>query len=212
MRALLRSIAISLIYIFMASCLFAEIFTFSADKKSGSRAKGREKIVLEGRAVLASESLTLNADRIEIIGEDFDLIVCTGNVRGVDSEKGLYFATDRLSYDRIAKITRLIGNSTMEDKQNEVVAKARIIEYNDEKGVSLLQIAVRIFKGDLVCRANWALWRREEKDLELASSPVVFKGDDEFRAARMKINLDTEELLMEGRVSGTLKVTSKEDE
>ncbi len=192
--------------------LSAEVFHFTADRKTGTRAKGRELIVLEGNARVESETIILNADRIEIRGDDMQLIECRGNVTGIDEERGLFFTTDLLVYDRVNKFTRLVGNATMEDKQNEVIAKARFIEYNENLGTSLLQVGVRIFKGELVCRSDYAFWRREEEDLELASFPVVYKGSDEFRADRMRINLDTEELLMEGSVSGSLKTASDNEE
>lgn len=206
-----RAFLLLVVMILPVSSLFAEQFRFRADRKTGTRAKGRERIVLEGNARVESESLVLNADRIEIQGNDMQIIECSGNVSGVDEEHGLYFTTDFLRYDRVNKFTRLTGRSVMEDKKNEVVAKARFIEYNETSGTSLLQVGVRIFKGDLVCRSDYAFWRREEKDLELASFPVVYKGEDEFRAARMRINLDTEELLMEGEVSGTLQTAPRED-
>lgn len=212
MTASRRILFLFLLIAAISNNLFAEVFRFKADRKTGTRAKGRELIVLEGNAKVESETLILTADRIEIQGDDMQRIECRGNVTGIDEERGLYFTTDLLRYDRVNKFTRLSGNSVMEDKRNEVIAKARFIEYNETLGTSLLQVGVRIFKGDLVCRSDYAFWRREEKDLELASFPVVYKGSDVFRAARMRINLDTEELLMEGTVSGTLKTASSEEE
>ncbi len=202
----------SLFFLAQPLGLWADTFRFSADRKSGTKSKGRELIVLEGNVQVDSDTLKLEAERIEISGDDMQVLDCTGGVRGVDEERGLYFFADSLHYDRINKLIKLSGNATMEDKKNEVVAKARRIEYNEDLGTSLLQVGVRLFKGELVCRSDYAFWRREEKDLELYFHPVVFKGGDEFRAERMRIDLDSEELLMEGRVSGKLKTESDESE
>jgi len=189
----------------------ADIFRFSANRMSGSRALGKDSTLLEGSAKVISETLTLAADRIELSGDDNRFVDCSGTVSGVDTEKGIRFITDRLRYDRTLKIARLEGNSTLEDKKNSVVAKGRFIEYNDEGGVAVLQIGVRIFKDELVCRSEWALYRREEKTLELAGMPVVFKEDDEFRADRMQVDLETDEVAMEGTVSGSLKEKTGKD-
>jgi len=189
----------------------ADIFRFSANRMSGSRALGKDSTLLEGSAKVISETLTLAADRIELSGDENRFVDCSGNVSGVDTEKGIRFITERLRYDRKLKIARLEGNSTLEDKKNSVVAKGRFIEYNDEGGIAILQIGVRIFKDELVCRSEWALYRREEKTLELAGLPVVFKKGDEFRADRMKVDLDTDEVAMEGTVSGSLKEKSSKE-
>ena len=189
----------------------ADIFRFSANRMSGSRALGKDSTVLEGVAKVISETLTLTADRIELSGDENRFVDCSGTVSGVDTEKGIRFITERLRYDRKLKIARLEGNSTLEDKKNSVVAKGRFIEYNDEGGIAILQIGVRIFKDELVCRSEWALYRREEKNLELAGMPVVFKEGDEFRADRMQVDLETDEVSMEGTVSGSLKEKSSKE-
>jgi lipopolysaccharide export system protein LptA len=197
---------------FGSSTVFAaDIFRFSANRMSGSRALGKDSTILEGSAKVISETLTLTADRIELSGDENRFVDCTGSVSGVDTEKGIRFITERLRYDRKLKIARLEGNSTLEDKKNSVIAKGRFIEYNDEGGIAILQIGVRIFKDELVCRSEWALYRREEKTLELSGMPVVFKEGDEFRADRMQVDLETDEVSMEGTVSGSLKEKKSDD-
>jgi lipopolysaccharide export system protein LptA len=103
------------------------------------------------------------------------------------------------------KIARLEGNSTLEDRKNEIVARARFIEYNDEQEIAMLQISVRLFKDNLVCRSEYAVYRRNEKTLVLSGFPVVFKKDDEFRADRIHVDLDTDDVIMEGDVRGSIK-------
>jgi len=119
--------------------------------------------------------------------------------------KNILFQTDRLRYDRKLKIARLEGNSTLEDRKNEIVAKGNFIEYDDQAEVTVFQISVRLFKDNLVCRSEYAVYRRNEKLLDLSGFPVVFKKDDEFRADRIRVDLDTDDVTMEGDVSGTIK-------
>jgi lipopolysaccharide export system protein LptA len=189
----------------LSSALYADVFTFKADRMSGSRASGKEMLVLVGHAEVHSDTILLRADRIEIHGKDNEFVDCSGTVWGFEEEKNIIFQSDRLRYDRKLKIARLEGNATLEDRQNEVVAKGRLIEYNDKTEIAVFQVAVRLFKENIVCRSEYALYRRTEKLLDLSGFPVVFKKKDEFRAERIRVDLDTEDVTMEGDVSGTVK-------
>jgi lipopolysaccharide export system protein LptA len=183
----------------------ADTFTFKADKMSGTKALGKETTILAGNAEVRSDNLLLRASRIEIQGDNNQFIDCSGEVWGIEEEKDIIFQSDRLRYDRKLKVARLEGNSTLEDKKNEIVAKGNFIEYDDEAEVTVFQIAVRLFKDDMVCRSEYAVYHRTEKLLDLSGFPVVFKKDDEFRADRIRVDLDTDDVTMEGAVSGTIK-------
>ena len=185
--------------------LDAEIFSFRADRMSGGRATGMEITVLTGNAEVQSDNLLLRADRIEIHGDDNRFIDCIGLVRGFDDEKEIYFQTDRLRYDRTFKIARLEGNSTLEDRKNELVARARFIEYDEDREIAVLQISVRLFKDNLICRSEHAVYNRDEQTLFLSGFPVVYKNDDEFRADRITVDLETDDVFMEGDVRGSLR-------
>jgi lipopolysaccharide export system protein LptA len=191
--------------------LFGDTFSFKADRMTGGKALGKEMTVLTGSAVVFSDDLVLRADRIELQGEDNRYIDCSGSVQGTDEKKGIHFTTQRLRYDRQTKVARLEGDSVLEDKENSVVAKARFIEYDDPTGKTVLQIMVRIFKDNLVCRSEYALYRRKEKILDLSGFPVVYKDGDEFRADRMRVDLETDDVAMEGGVTGVLKETAKKE-
>jgi len=182
----------------------ADTFTFRADRMSGSRALGRETTILTGNAEVRSDSILLRADRIEIHGDDNQFIDCIGNVWGFEEDKNILFFTDRLRYDRQQKIARLEGNSTLEDRENEIVARARFIEYDDANEIAVFQISVRLFKDDMVCRSEHAVYNRRERLLDLTGFPVVYKKDDEFRADRIRVDLDTDDVTMEGSVSGII--------
>ena len=200
-----KTLGLILLGLVLGAASYSDTFTFRANHMTGGRATGREVMILSGSAEVQSDNLNLKADRIEILGEDNEFVECSGNVSGRDDEQGIVFQTDRLRYDRKQKISRLDGNSTMEDKKNEVVVKGRFIEYNDDTGTAIIQVSVRLFKDKMVCRSEYALYRRHEKTLDLSGFPVVYKNSDEFRAERMQVDLDTEDVIMEGDVSGSIK-------
>ena len=104
-----------------------------------------ETTILSGNAHVRSDNLLLQADRIEIHGDDNQFIDCIGNVRVIDEEKSILFFTDRLRYDRERKIIRFEGNSTFEDKEKELVAKSNFIEYDFQEDIAVFQISVRFF-------------------------------------------------------------------
>jgi lipopolysaccharide export system protein LptA len=199
------TIAFVIFALFTAGMAEADIFTFKADRMSGGKAAGREITILTGNAEVRSDNLLLRADRIEIQGDNNQFIDCSGRVWGQEEEKEIFFETDRLRYDRKLKIARLEGNSTLEDRKNEIVVKGRFIEYDDQSEVTVFQISVRLFKDTMVCRSEYAVYRRTEKILNLSGFPVVYKKDDEFRAERIRVDLDTDDVTMEGTVSGSIK-------
>ena len=47
--------------------------------------------------------------------------------------------------------------------------------------------------------------------LELTGKPTVKKGKDQFKAARISVNLDTESIKLEGKVSGSVTEEKKEE-
>ena len=201
----MRLFSFLFLFFFILTSTWGDIFTFKADRMSGGRATGREVTILTGNAEVQSDNLLLNADRIEIQGSNNRFVDCFGNVTGWDEEKQIYFSTDRLRYDRTLKIARLEGNSTMEDRKNEIVARARFIEYDDENEIAIMQISVRLFKDNLICRAEHTVYNRIEQTLALSGFPVVFKDEDEYRAERIRVDLDTDDIVMEGEVRGSLR-------
>ncbi len=194
----------------LAACLssFAEDFSFSADTMSGAMVKGRERAILSGNAVVVSGDMTITADRIELYGDEFRFAECSGRVLVVDDERGLRLTTERLFYDRRDKLSRLTGPSVMEDRQNKVVIKGDYIENDDQRKIAIVQINVRILKENLSCRAEFARYDRAAKTLELTGSPMVRREGDEYRASTILVDLDTEDIVLDGAVSGNVAVGS----
>jgi lipopolysaccharide export system protein LptA len=185
--------------------LCADTFTFRADKMAGGKATGREVMVLSGDAQVKSDNITLRAERIELRGADNDIVECYGNVTGYEEEKDIYFRADNLVYDRKTKIAKLTGNSTLEDRKNEIVARARYIEYDDSNETAVFQVSVRLLRKKMVCRSEYAIYRRLDEILDLSGFPIVYKESDEFRADKIRVDLETDDVIMTGSISGILK-------
>ena len=158
--------------------------------------------------------LTLRADQIELYGEDFRFVVCSGRIQVTDDEQGFILTCRDLFFDRDTEVTRVQGYTEMVDQKNSMVVKGSFFENRGKENVSIIQIGVRILKDDedgaMVCRSEFARYSRDEDLLELSGMPrVVWKGDN-YQASRIIIDLETDEITMEGKVSGTMY--TQEDE
>jgi lipopolysaccharide export system protein LptA len=183
----------------------AETFTFRADRMSGTRAMGGEVTILVGNAEVRTENMILRANRIEISGDNNQWIDCIGEVWGFEMDRNIVFRADRLRYDRDLRIARLEGNATLEDRDNEVTAHGNFIEFDEETEVTVMQISVRLFQDDMISRSEHAIYRRAQQILDLSGFPVVFMGDDEFRADRIRVDMETNDVTMEGSVFGVIR-------
>jgi lipopolysaccharide export system protein LptA len=90
----------------------------------------------------------------------------------------------------------------MLDEQNEVVVKGGYLENWEDSDETVVQIGVRILKEDLVCRAEYARYQRNEDKLELSGMPVVNWKGDEYRALKIYIDLNTDTIRLEGDIRG----------
>ena len=188
--------------LFLVPSLWAQTFSFQGDRMETVLAKGKERTVLSGNAEVQTEDNLIRADRVELYGEDFRYVACEGNVRIVNEQKGIEVTCQRLFYNREEKVVRVRGNVIMLDEQNEVVVKGGYLENWEDSDETVVQIGVRILKEDLVCRAEYARYQRNEDKLELSGMPVVNWKGDEYRALKIYIDLNTDTIRLEGDIRG----------
>ena len=201
-----------LILLFICSSLYgADDFSFYGDSLSSSRSKGKEHTSLKGNAGIISSSTRIKADNIEIYGGDNEFAECTGTVEVIDNQKGISLKAEQLFFNRKDDIIRVEGAAVMEDIKNEVIVKGNFLEYMGNDETCLIQIGVRILKDDMVCRSEFARYNRNDDILELTGMPVVFWKNDEYRALRIIIDLDKDEITLEGKVSGSIFSEQKDN-
>ncbi|WP_442720668.1 LptA/OstA family protein [Treponema sp.] len=178
--------------------------SFSADKMQGSGGKGNSSTALTGNAQVSVDSLTIYGERIELYGKDYRYIKASGTVTGEDPEKGFTFSAASLLYDRETEVAEFMGAAKVEDTKNKVETAAERIEYNQKNEIILLQMAVHLKSKEIVCDSLFAVYNRTTSMLDLTGRPVVKKGKDEFKAARISVDLNTEDIRLEGKVSGSV--------
>ena len=184
--------------------LYADTFRFSADRMESVIAEGRERALLSGNARLTADDLEIQADSIELSGKDWRYARCTGSVTASDAEQGIRLTTEVLVYDRQTRVSRLEGESVLEDSKNRVVLKAFWMENDDERKVVRARIGVRVFKDKTSARSASLTYHRDEQMLEFLGSARVLRDGDEYKAERILLNLETDEITLTGGVSGTV--------
>ena len=186
-------------------------FSFRGDRLTSSFTAGQERTTLTGHAKIVSGNLAIEAQTIELSGKAFRFAVCQGSVVVHDTKKNLVLKADSMDYDRTLKTSRFKGLCEMQDDDHGVTVRAGLFDYDENTETMIIQTGVRIFKGDLVCRSDYAVYNRTTDSLDLTGLPVVNKKKDVYRAGSVRVNLNTEDVLLDGRVSGTITPEQKAD-
>lgn len=177
---------------------------FSASSMQGSIKEGQNSTSLTGNAVVMVDTMEIKADRIEIYGKDYRYLKATGAVTGEDKEKGFSFSSNFMQYDRDKEIATFFGKTELNDTKNDVKITSEHIEYNQKAETMLMQFDVKILRKEITCTSMFAMYNRKSSALNLTGRPVVTKSKDTFQAAKIAVNLDTEDISLEGRVSGNV--------
>ncbi len=205
-------IAICLNLLLFTNLNSGEALIFGCDQSESSFAEHNKRSTLIGNAYVTTDTLEIKSDRIELYGKDYRFANATGNVSIHNTKENFYINSDKLLYDNDKKEATVTGNAVMKDVDNEMIIKGEYIKSFEETSITLIQIKVRIINEDLVCRSEFAEFNSDLNRLVLTGDPVVYKGDDVFRASKISINLDNNDIIMEGKVKGNISEEESEDE
>lgn len=195
---------------FFSFSLYAENIKFSTDSMTGSISSKNNTTILKGNAKVITDSIEISADEIQISGENYRYIKATGNVCG--SSDSFDFTCGLLTYDQTTKKANLQNDVTLIDEENNVRAQAEIIEYNQETEIAVMQISVNIQQDENTCLASYAIYRKKDQMLDLSGNPNIKQKDDIFRAQQISLNLNTQQITLDGRVRGSVNTDSSSGE
>lgn len=134
----------------------------------------------------------------------------------VDLEKSIRLKSQEFSYSTSQELLRAKGDIRLEDEENNLFIRCQVLSVYEEKDQIVMEIGVRLFKDDIICRSQYAIFYRSENFLELTGFPVVYKGEDVYKADQIQVNLETDEITMIGSIEGSLisdtETTDQEDE
>lgn len=196
----------------MSLPLFAEKIIFSANRMSGQAGNSNTTTTLSGNAYIKTESMEIEADEVELSGDNYRFIKASGHISGKNTKSNMDFTCDALEYDRTTKIAMLKGNVKLDDKDNEVKAEAQIIEYNQDTEVAILQIQINLTQKDNVCNGSYAVYYKTTQLLELSGNAQVKQKEDIFRAQNITLDMNTQDITLDGNVKGKVTETKEKKE
>lgn len=170
--------------------------------------EGRESIILSQGAAVSSGSMLFEAETIELIGSNTRYVRGTGSVRVTDSLNNITITCSGISFDRETEQLLVDGWVEIQDLENEVIASGAFLSYDRQLGVMKLQIAAKLLRhtesGPMVCRADSIEYDRKNLLLTLVGNTSVLWKGDTYEASTTTVNLETEEIVMEGTIKGTV--------
>lgn len=187
------------------SSVRAETVMFRADSMTGSSGKGGDYARLTGNASITTESVEIFADSIELSGKGYRYIKATGNVSGTNIKEKIDFTCAEMHYDRELKLSSMQDTVHLVDRANDAVANAQLMEYDEKSGAVVMQISVAMQQKDNVCTGSYAIYNTKTRKLFLSGNPQIVQGTDTFRAQEIVLDLNTNEVTLDGRVRGAVK-------
>ena len=189
--------------------LSAEKIIFSANRMTGQAGNSNTTTSLSGNAYIKTETMEIQADDVELSGDDYRYIKASGHINGKNLKTNMEFTCDSLEYDRTTKVASLKGNVKLEDKDNDVKADAQIIEYNQDTEIAVLQVQIKLTQKDNVCSGSYAVYYKNDQLLEISGNAQVKQKEDVFRAQHITLDMDTQDITLGGNVKG--KVTDTKE-
>lgn len=190
------------------AALSAEKITFSGGSTRMSMQQGFQTITLGGGARITSGSIELYADQIVLSGSNFRYVTCTKGVKLNDTERGIKVLAQHLFFDREEQMILIDGFVELDDTTNEVHATAFMMQFALDQGEVLLQVEVRLFKhtdsGAMVCKSDVLKFDRTNQTLELKGKATIDWAGDSYKAERITVDLETEEIAMDGAIKGVI--------
>ena len=197
--------------IFFMLPMFSETISLKADMMTGKSGEKSDEARLSGNAFIKTETMEIAADEIFLSGEDFRYIEATGNVVGRSNKNSMDFKCGSLKFDRTTEVANLEDSVHLVDAKNDMVADAQMIEYDQKNDIAVLQLNVKMKQKDNVCTSAYAVYRKKSQLLEMSGNPKVVQGNDSFRAQEITLNLDTQEITLDGRVRGSVTDSGEKD-
>lgn len=206
MNKMKNRLIFTILVLFAAIGLSAEPITFSGGTTKVSLQDGDHRVNLSGGANVQTEKVTLSSDSVELYGEDYSYVDCTGSVKVTEKERNISISCANLFYNRTENMLISDGWIEIDDPEHEATLSGSWFEYNTDTSVMKLQMQARIRKntdsGMLVCSSDSIEYNADEQTLILKGSAVVTWGDDTYKASMIVVDIDTEDISLHGSISG----------
>ncbi len=199
------------ILISTSASIYASEITFNGGYTKISMREGLESITLENPANVIVDDLSISANKISLLGKDYDQIQCDGKVVIKDDKKGLTILASSLFYNRITNIISIVGGVEIDDTNNELHSTSQSLEYDIDKEKMSLSVEINLLhiadEEIMKCTSDNLIFDREENTLVLLGNSKILWKDDVYKAQAISVNMDNNEISLEGSIEGTIKNT-----
>lgn len=194
------------LFLFFSASVHASNINFSGGFTKVSLQDGNHTVTLSDPAKVDCEDVSISADTIDLYGTDYNYVRCTGNVVVREEQRNITMSCPMLVYNRSKEELLSDGWIEIDDTQHEVKLSGAWLEYDKDKGIMLLQMQATIEKdtedGLMTCKADSIEYNSDNQTVTLKGSANVIWGDDTYKASIITVNLDTEEVILHGSISG----------
>ena len=200
-----------LIFVFCILCLcalpaFSSDISFSGGYTKVDMQQGNRRVILSGGAKVSTDKVELLSDSIELYGDNYRYVTCTGNVRATEEENGISFTSPNIQYDRELGVVRSDSWIEIQDTKNQVALSGAWFEYDMDKSLMRLQMMAKIIKvtdqGLMVCRADSIEYDGEANTVSLKGNASVSWNNDTYKAAMIVVDLNTNAISLYGTITG----------
>ncbi|NLZ69268.1 MAG: hypothetical protein GX903_09750 [Spirochaetales bacterium] len=205
----MKKLTILLIVLLLTTySLFSTDISFHGGTSKVIMKENNKMVTLSNKAEVKTGSLVIKADSITIEGNNYDKITCNGNITIEDEKNGFVIKTDSLYYNRTTDKIIISSYCEISDTKNELEASANNLTYDLAADNLILQIDVHLVKASneeiMSCAAEQMKYDRKEQMLALLGGALVYFKQDTYNANAIIVNLDTEEITLEGKIKGTI--------
>ncbi len=203
----LRTIAlVAAMAIVFALPSFSGAIEFSGGHTTVTMQGSSKRVVLSSGAVVKTDDVELSSDSIELYGENYSFVLCTGNVKAKQNDKGISFSSPNLFYDRESGKVSSDSWIEIQDPENQAALSGGWFEYDMQSSKMKLQLMAKIVKvtdsGLMVCRADSIEYDGSANTVTLKGNASISWNDDTYNAAMIVVDLNTEDIKMYGTISG----------
>ncbi len=204
----MKKALLTLIILICSLSVFPTSLSFSGGRSSLSLREGKEEVVLSEGAVITLDDMTIKSEKITLSGTDWRYVNSEGATYITDEKNGLDIKAVGLWFDREREYLSIESWFEIQDTENELSAMGGSMYFDMKNKVLELKQQVTLTKitDDSVmrCSAESVVYDRQNQTLTLSSNARVTLDFDQYRAEMISINLDTNEIKLEGRIEGSI--------
>lgn len=186
--------------------LGASSITFTGGYTKVSMQEGNRKVNLSQGATITADSLSIEAQEIELYGADYRYVNCKGKVVAKDEGRGISLQCPGLFYDRESGEIVSDGWVEIQDETNDATLSGARLEYDTQSTLIKVQMMARVVKstddGLMVCRADSIEFDNAGQTVTLKGNASIDWNGNVYKASVMVVDLTDYGITMEGSISG----------